>query len=225
MSLTRGWKPDAPMGRGEGIAGRVAHLDAGSSDGEERETGDSGAGDAAESGSGGDARPGGGLLVGRCEGIDRTFGEVRFGSRGASRGCAGRWAWKTRAQTRGDGRDARHQSRAPREPGGGQGRFPRRRLRTSGTRCHRATWRRALERGGKDAYLRRGAACARCVNTPLLAVDFGRRGATACGARDRAASPQLQHLKGCFISSFLRGGWASRRASAQHVKFSPIFQS
>ena len=104
------------MERGEGIAGRVAHLDAESGDGEERETGDGGAGDAAESGSGGDARPGGGLLVGRCEGIDGTFGEVRFGSRGASRRCAGRWAWEW--QTRGDGRDARHQSRAPREPGG-----------------------------------------------------------------------------------------------------------
>ena len=108
---------DAPMERGEGIAGRVAHLDAGSGDGEERETGDGCAGDAAERAVRAVMRdPEGGLLVGRCEGIDGTFGEGRYRSRAASRRCAGRWAWEW--QTRGDGRDARHQSRAPREPGG-----------------------------------------------------------------------------------------------------------
>ena len=188
------------MGRGEGIAGRVAHLDAGSSDGEERETGDSsGAGDAAERAvravmrdpevvcSSAAARG----STGRSERSDSGRAERRGGARDDGHGRA-------RANARRRARRASSPSRAARTRGG-QGRFPRRRLRTSGTRCHRATWRRALERGGKDAYLRRGAACARCVITPWLAVDFGCRGATAYGARDRAASPQLQHLKGCFI--------------------------
>ena len=82
---SRGRKPDRrwDVARGSRVA-RGSHLHAGSGDGEERETGEGGAGDAAKRGSGGDARPGGGWLVGRCERIDGTFGEVRVGSRGES---------------------------------------------------------------------------------------------------------------------------------------------
>ena len=133
--------------------------------------------------------------------------------RAERRGGAGRWAWEW--QTRGDGRDAR-QSRAPREPGGSRP-FPATTITDKRNEMSpRDLATRARARG--QTRLSRSGVC-RCVITPWLAVDFDAEHSRV--ARGIGASPPTPTPEGVF--HFLpRGGWASRRASAQHVIFAHI---